>query len=119
MAKYHNRKIHADGKVFDSRKEYVRYQDLSLLEKAGKIYDLQCQVRYELLPAQYEIIGDPKTGKAKRVCVERAINYIADFVYKDEKGHTIVEDTKGFRTKDYVMKRKMLLWFHGIKIKEV
>ena len=71
--------------TFDSLKEYRKFRELSLLEKAGKIYDLQCQVRVELLPAQYEIIGDPETGKTKRVCVERAINYIADFVYKDEQ----------------------------------
>ena len=125
MTKYHNQKVHADGKVFDSRKEYVRYQDLSLLEKAGKIHDLQCQVKYQLIPAQYEIISDPKTGKAKRVCVERAISYIADFVYKDKDGNMIVEDVKGYRDKrggayaKYIMKRKLMLWFHGIKIKEV
>jgi hypothetical protein len=113
--------------TFDSLKEYRKFRELSLLEKAGEITDLQRQVEFELIPAQYEEIptgevykrgerqGQPKI---KRVCVEKSVKYIADFVYK-ENGKTIVMDTKGVKTKDYILKRKMLLYFHKIKIKEV
>lgn len=46
------------------------------------------------------------------------ITYLADFVY--EKGsQTIVEDVKGMKTDVYKIKRKLMLYFHGIQIKEV
>ena len=107
-AKYGNRKVTADGQTFDSRKEYRRFCELRLLEKAGEVADLRRQVRFELLPAQRI------DGKV----VERAVTYIADFVYT-ANGQTVVEDTKGVRTKEYILKRKMMLFFHGIVIKEV
>ena len=106
--KYRNKKTVVNGISFDSRKEAKRYQELLLLEKAGAITDLQMQVKYVLIPSQ-RING--------RV-VERECAYKADFVYL-ENGETIVEDTKGFRTKDYIIKRKLMLHVHGIKIKEV
>lgn len=126
-SKYHSRKITKDGITFDSMKEYRRYCDLKLLERAGKIQDLKRQVEFELLPAQFEDIptgevyrqGERKgQPKYKRVCVEKSVKYVADFCYK-ENGKYIVEDVKGFRTKEYILKRKMLLHFHNIKIKEV
>lgn len=107
-AKYGNRKVTADGQTFDSRKEYRRFCELRLLEKAGEVADLRRQVRFELLPAQRI------DGKV----VERSVTYIADFTYT-ENGQTVVEDTKGVRTKEYILKRKMMLFFHGIVIKEV
>lgn len=107
-AKYGNRKVTADGQTFDSRKEYRRFCELRLLEKAGEVADLRRQVRFELLPAQRI------DGKV----VERSVTYIADFTYT-ENGQTVVEDTKGIRTKEYILKRKMMLFFHGIVIKEV
>lgn len=125
--KYKARKITRDGVTYDSLKEYRRFCDLSLLQRAGAITDLQRQVPFELIPAQYEEIptgevyqrgereGQPKT---KRVCVEQSVSYVADFVYNKD-GQKVVEDTKGFKTKDYILKRKMMLYFHGIKIKEV
>ena len=108
MNKYRNRKLTVDGEVFDSRKEYNRYRELVLLERAGQISDLKRQVAYELIPSQK--VG----GKV----VERACSYIADFVYT-ENGETVVEDTKGYRTADYIIKRKLMLWVHGIRIREV
>lgn len=81
---------------------------MSLLEQAGAIQNLQRQVRYELLPSQRI------DGKV----VERAVYYVADFVYEQD-GKKIVEDTKGFRTPDYIIKRKLMLWRHGIRIREV
>lgn len=108
MNKYGADKVTWNGEVFDSKKELTRYLELSLLQRAGKIRDLQRQVKFELIPAQ----------KVDGKLVERAASYVADFVYLMD-GKKIVEDTKGFRTKDYILKRKMMLFFHGIRIKEV
>ena len=108
MGKYKNRKLAIDGEVFDSQKEARRYRELALLQRAGQISDLKRQVKYELIPTQRS------GGKV----VEKSCAYIADFVYT-ENGETVVEDTKGFRTKDYIIKRKLMLHVHGIRIKEV
>lgn len=118
MSKYHSKKVIVDGIEFDSKREAKRYGELLLLEKAGAITDLQRQVKYQLLPAQYRPVWDKKTRKWKDRCIERECSYVADFVYQQD-GKTIVEDTKGFKTKDYILKRKMMLYFHGIAIKEV
>ena len=107
-SKYGSKKITANGTTYDSKKEAQRHQELLLLQRAGKISDLKTQVRFELIPSQRI------DGKV----VERSVTYIADFVYEQD-GKTVVEDTKGFKTKDYILKRKMMLYFHGIKIKEV
>ena len=118
-SKYGSKKITRDGMTFDSLKEYRRYCELSLLERAGQITDLRRQMTYLLIPCQYEpdIIG--KRGGVKRgKLLEREVSYVADFVYTQD-GKTIVEDTKGFKTKDYIIKRKLMLWVHGIRIKEV
>lgn len=109
MSKYHNRKITRDGQTFDSVKEYRRFVELSLLERAGAIKDLKRQVKFELIPSQ----------KVDGKVVERPCGYVADFVYEDEKGRVVVEDTKGMKTKDYIIKRKLMLWVHGIRIQEV
>lgn len=122
-SKYHSKKVTVNGETFDSKKEYNRWCELRLLERAGKIRGLQRQVKFELLPAQYRIVAT-RTGQ-KRQCVERAVSYIADFVYKEQLVQdgdfcvTVVEDTKGFRTADYILKRKMMLFFHDIRIKEI
>lgn len=106
--KYHNKKITRDGETYDSVKEYRRSCELKLMERAGVITDLKRQVKFELIPSQ----------KVDGKVVERTVNYVADFVYEQD-GKTVVEDVKGVRTKDYILKRKMLLYFHGIRIKEV
>lgn len=118
MSKYHSRKVEKDGEVFDSVKEYRRFCELSLMEKAGAITDLERQVKYVLLPAQYAPVLDAKTKKWKDKCIERECSYYADFVYK-ENGKRVVEDTKGFRTPEYKIKRKLMYYIHGIQIKEV
>ena len=123
VRKYGNKKITVDGVTFDSKKEYLRWCELCLLEKAGHITDLQRQVKYELIPAQYEEYErySEKTGKRLKNglrCVEKECSYIADFVYKQD-GKTVVEDTKGCKTDKYIIKRKMMLYFHGIRILEV
>lgn len=124
MSKYRSRKVKYDGIIFDSQKEAARWCLLRALEKQGTISDLQRQVKYALAPAVYETYArySPKTGKrlkdGKR-CVEQAVNYVADFVYLDEHGQMVVEDVKGFRTKEYIVKRKWMLDKYGIKINEV
>lgn len=121
MSKYHSKKITIDGNTFDSRKEAKRWQELSLLQRAGAITDLQRQVEFELIPAQREpdTIG-VRGGVRKGKTIEFAVKYVADFVYR-ENGKTVVEDVKSpaTKTKDYIIKRKLMLWVHGIKINEI
>ncbi len=96
-----------------SLKERNRAAVLELMQKQGLISGLQKQVVYSLIPAQYGVVD----GKKK--CIERACTYRADFVYFDERTkELVVEDTKGFKTKDYIIKRKLMLHEHGIRIKE-
>lgn len=96
-----------------SLKERNRAAVLELMQKQGIISDLQKQVVYSLIPAQYGVVD----GKKK--CLERACTYRADFVYYDvEKQQLVVEDTKGCKTEVYKIKRKLMLHEHGIKIKE-
>lgn len=115
------KKVEADGMTFASKLEYRRYCELKILERAGKISDLRCQVPFELLPTQREpdIIG-PRGGVKKGRVIELGVTYYADFVYIDnETGEQIVEDAKGYAEEDYKLKRKMVLYFHGIRISEI
>lgn len=108
MSKYGNCKVMG----YDSKKEASRAATLRLMKRAGMIADLREQVPFVLIPAQY---GDD--GK----CIERECKYIADFVYTDTKtGREIVEDVKSpaTRTKEYRIKKKLMLWVHGIRISE-
>ena len=120
--KYKAIKTCVNGIEFDSRKEARRYQELLLLQRAGVILNLQMQVKFELIPAQYEIYEryGAKGQKLKpgQRLLEKECSYIADFVYEQD-GKKVVEDTKGVKTKDYIIKRKLMLWLHGIRIKEV
>lgn len=115
--KYGSKKTVVDNIVFDSRKEARRYSELKLLQRAGVISDLKLQEEFELIPAQFETISTAK-GKTKRVCVERAVKYRADFSYI-ENGRRVVEDTKGVKTKEYIIKRKLMRYIHGVKIREI
>ena len=121
-SKYKAIKTCVNGIEFDSRKEARRYQELLLLERGKAISNLQLQVKFVLIPAQYEEVERyGKKGnklKSHRRFVEKEVSYIADFVY-EEDGKLIVEDTKGFKTKDYIIKRKLMLYEKGIKIREV
>ena len=119
-SKYHSKKVVVDGMTFDSQKELRRWNALRLMEKSGQITDLKRQVKYVLIPAQREPdkIG-PRGGVIKGKLLERECAYMADFVYLDKNGNTVVEDTKGVRTTEYVIKRKLMLYVHGIKIVEV
>lgn len=122
--KYNAKKVSVDGIEFDSKKEAKRYQELLLLQKAGEIYMLERQKVYELLPAQREpdTVGK-RGGVIKGKLLERAVEYVADFVYTDKNGKTVVEDVKGFREGGayavFVLKRKLMLYRYGIKIIEI
>jgi len=116
MNKYNARKTTVDGIEFDSQKEANRYCELKLMQRANLISDLRMQVKYELVPKQINANG--KT--------ERPVDYIADFVYREKgKDKDTVEDVKGYvdtRSAAYakfVIKKKLMLYFHGITIKEV
>jgi hypothetical protein len=130
MSKLHNIKtITPDGIKHDSHKEARRWCELLMMQKAGVIQNLQRQVKYVLIPTQYETVENisKKTGKKlkdKLVVVEKECSYIADFVYKDSKtGYTIVEDTKGYKQGNayalFTIKRKLMLYVHGIAIVEI
>ena len=105
--KYHAERVKVEGEVFDSKREFNRWCELKLLERAGAISDLKRQVKFVLIPTQ----------KIDGTVVEREVSYKADFVYT-ETGKTVVEDSKGYRTKEYILKRKLLLYTHGIQLKE-
>ena len=115
MSKYGNKKIQTPDGTFDSKKEYARWQELKLLEKARQIYDLERQVRFVLIPSQRD-----EKGKV----IERECSYIADFVYIANDGSgwfKVVEDVKSpiTRTPEYRIKKKLLLKEYGIRITEV
>lgn len=118
-SKYNAKKVEYKGMTFDSKRELKRYKELELLQESGEIHNLQRQVKYVLIPTQREpdIIGK-RGGVKKGKVIEHECSYTADFVY-EEDGDTIVEDSKGFKTKDYSIKRKLMLYVYGIKIKEV
>ena len=119
--KYHNHKVELLGEVFDSKREAARYMELKELEMAGKISGLQRQKKFELIPAQYEEgTTGPRGGYKKGKLLEREVVYYADFVYFDEEEKDfVIEDAKGVRTPEYVIKRKLLLWLRGYQIREV
>lgn len=120
--KYCNKKCVVGRIVFDSRKEARRYQELMLLERAGVIKNLRMQEPFVLIPSQYETYERfGKNGQRLKDgtrLIERECTYIADFVYVED-GKLVVEDTKGIKTKDYIIKRKLMLHTHGIRIREV
>lgn len=108
--KYHNTKTIIDNITFDSKLEAIRYQELKLMEKAGLIKELTLQPSYELIPSF------KKNNKTIRKCI-----YKADFSYYDIKqDKTIVEDTKGFKTDVYMLKRKMFEYnYPDLTIREI
>lgn len=108
--KYRNVKITTNnGETFDSKAEHRRWVYLVEQQKAGEIKGLQRQVSFELIPAQLA-----PSGKK-----ERATCYVADFVYRDREGRRVVEDVKGAVTPEYRLKRKLMLWQHGVEVQEI
>lgn len=102
-AKYRNTPTVSDGLRFDSKREAKRWGELRLMERAGLIENLERQVRFPL--------------KVNGVLV---CTYVADFVYREGATRArVVEDAKGFRTREYQIKRKLMKAVHGIEIAEV
>lgn len=112
MNKFQNVKTEIDGITFSSKHEAHRYCELKYMERAHLISDLQLQRAYTLIGTQRD-----KDGKV----IEKPVKYVADFVYKDADGKTVVEDTKSpaTRTPAYVIKRKLMLSIYGIRIHEI
>lgn len=105
MSKYGSKNSAAsDGRVFPSRRERKRYEELLLLQRIGVIHDLVCQHKWSLIPKQEG---------------EREVTYTSDFEYIGNDGKYHVEDTKGVRTQQYVIRRKLMLWVHHIRIEEI
>jgi hypothetical protein len=98
--KYRNVPVWVDGARFDSKKEAVRWHTLRLLQKAGRISGLERQQRYNLFVNGIKVAA-----------------YVADFVYW-ENNRRVVEDAKGYRTRDYQIKKKLMLAVWGITIRE-
>lgn len=117
------------GYVFDSKKESIRWCELRIMERAGRITNLQRQVTYELIPVQRGECSDVyKAGPQKGLpkpgpVIEHPTRYVADFVYCDQFGNTVVEDVKGYKNGAaydlFVIKRKLMLYVHGIRVKEI
>ena len=106
--KFNNKKTEVDGIKFDSKREAKRYSELKLLEQGHVIQDLRLQVPFELIP-KVIIHGKP----------HRAIVYKADFVYFDnEKKQQVIEDSKGFKTDVYSLKKRLMKQVHNIEILE-
>jgi len=107
-SKYHNKKVEFDGITFDSIKEKNYYIKLKMMQNSGKISELKLQVPFVLI----------ETFKLEDKTY-RQTKYIADFTYTDENGKYHVVDTKGFKTKEYLLKKKLMAWKYGIEIEEV
>lgn len=125
-SKYNSRKVRCScGQIHDSRKEARRCQELRFLQMAHEISELEVQKKYILIPAQREPSsevykrgpkkGQPKDGKI----IEQECSYYADFDYIEKDGTHVVEDVKGMKTKEYIIKRKLMLYIHGIRIREI
>lgn len=104
--KFGNRKTQVDGIVFDSKREAEVYMDLLLRERAGKISDLKRQSKFLLIPSM-KIQGR----------TQREISYVADFEFV-EHGLRVVMDVKGFRTREYAIKRRLMKMVHNIDVVE-
>jgi hypothetical protein len=102
-SKYGNVRTTVDGQTFASKREAARYQALRLMERVGEIRGLECQPRYPLM------VNGVKVGV-----------YVADFCFvRADTGEFVVEDSKGYRTREYILKAKLLLALYGHRVREV
>lgn len=102
MSKYKNQPTVVDGIVFPSKRQAGRYGELKMLERTGIISRLELEKTFEL-----------------RVNGVLICKYRADFVYLDKDGREVVEDSKGFRTRDYAIKAKLMIACLGLRVIEV
>ena len=101
-AKYRNKKVTIDGRTFDSKAEGARYVQLKRMESAGLISQVQCQPAFDLVVNGHKIT-----------------RYTADFEYRDGESRRVVEDVKGVRTRDYVLRLKLMKAVLGITVQEI
>lgn len=109
--KYGAQRVTIQGIPFDSKAEAKRYLQLKAMEQAGEISNLEIQVEFPLVPAQ-NVDGRKEQG----------VKYVADFRYiRVRDGRSIVEDVKSAptKTKEFIIKRKLVLWLHKIAVQEV
>ena len=119
-SKYGAKKVYYNGERFDSKKELNRYKELLMIQKAGRIFGLDRQVKFELTPTVRgpERIS-PRGGRKPGKVILDAASYVADFTYyRSDTGEFVVEDCKGFKTPDYILKKKFLYYLRGILIYE-
>jgi hypothetical protein len=109
-SKYRAVKTTVDGIRFDSKKEARRYQELKLMEKAGKI-------RYLVVKPEAYDLHCPAYDESPGLELEKVCEYRPDFTYR-ENGKEVVEDVKGVRTPLYRLKKKWMKLEYGIEIKE-
>lgn len=107
-SKYGAAKPTYKGRRFASGIEMLRFRFLEKALAAGQITELTSQVTYVLVPYQRSAVRN-----------EFGIRYVADFVYRKKDGTVVVEDVKGCKTPTYIIKRKLMLYVHGISIREV
>lgn len=130
MSKYNSKRIIINGETFDSKKEALRFKELCFMQRAGRISNLQRQVKFVLIPAQHEKTNEIYTKGARKgeykdgKLLERECAYYADFVYYDQnKKQTVVEDVKGYKGGAayaiFKMKKKLMLFVHKIHVIEV
>lgn len=132
--KFNNKKMETPDGVFDSKGEWQRWLFLKDMERKGLIKDLQRQVKFVLIPTQYrdEVVHLKTKDKIVKRVAEREVTYTADFVYRKQTkdiennllGHIdvwskVVEDYKGYPNDRWPLKKAMMLYFHGIAIREV
>ena len=132
--KFNNKKMDTPDGVFDSKGEWQRWLFLKDQERQGVIKDLERQVKFVLIPTQYrdEVVHLKTKDKIVKRVAEREVTYTADFVYRKKTkeiennlmGHIeewsrVVEDFKGFPNDRWPLKKAMMLYFHGIAIREV
>ena len=113
-SKYHSNKCEYAGITFDSNKEACRYAELILLQEAHIIRDLALQVPFVLHEGTTSCVN----GQAVK---RRAMKYVADFVYEENrrgKWVKVVEDCKGFKTKVYLQKKRLMKQIYQIDIFE-
>ena len=132
--KFNNKRMSTPDGEFDSKGEWERWLFLKEAQKNGQIKDLERQVRFTLIPTQYrtEIVHLKTKDKEVQRVAEREVTYTADFVYKRPKRvvpvglfggaevwERVVEDFKGFPNDRWPLKKAMMLYFHGVAVREV
>jgi hypothetical protein len=97
-SKYGNKRTEYEGRVYASKREAERAQELDLIKRAGAVLHWSPQVSFEL---------------------PGGVRYVADFVVIWKDWTVTVEDTKGFQTKEYRIKKKLFAERYGKQITEV